>query len=307
LLTRLTDTDRRPGTIQRVPERTKMRYLLVGLVLLSGCIADNKTKQENNAENTVVAPIAIVEKSIDASGKLLAAQVRTEQANNNAQLSGMVTGMIHQMKLDFDSLIKLQATMTNTAIANVKTEFDSVVKASVEMRAEVLRQATIITRFDTQFNATANANIEIDTKLADQMKLLSDLQIKIGRIESQNAAAAAALVGYQNQFEQIQQTLTATAGRDVTTNYLPKEAVRIIENIVYMMIIIVTILCGVASTAISRAYKASRERAELRHEESMVENKRLVDIIVSILPRAAETKTTLTGTTPLADQNKPSG
>lgn len=287
-----------------------MRYLVIFLALLAGCVADNKSKQESKAEDKIeVVPRAVLDKTVEAQQEKLVAQVRADQANNHAQLSGHITGMIHQIRADFSELVKVHATATATATAtamlDIRTQFDSVVKATAELTAN--------TNIAVRTNATASA--EISAKLADQMKLLSDLEVKIGKLEMQAAAAASAQVGYKNQFEQkldkLEQTLTAQAGRDVVTNYFPKETVYILRDVTAAFVAILVALCGVATTVISRAYKASRERAEQRHVEELAENRRLGDIIVAlspkILPREAESTRTPSDTIRPVDRTTLSG
>lgn len=285
-----------------------MRYFIIFLVLLAGCIADNKSKQESTSDNKIeVIPRPVYDHELAAQQEKLVAQVRADQANNNAQLSGHITGMIHQIRADFSELIKIQSTVAASAVADVRTQFDSLVKATAELTANM----------NVSMHTTATANAEVTAKLADQLKVLSDLQLKIDKIEAQAAAAASAQIGYKNQFEQkldkIEQTLTAQAGRDVVTNYFPKETVYMLRDVTAAFVSIIIALCGVATAVISRAYKASRERAEQRHIEELAESKRLEGIILSlstqgrILPCGAESTRTPNGTTPPCDRTASSG
>lgn len=248
-----------------------VRFLVVGLVLLCGCLADNNSRLGRVDDNRVVVNIPELDggKVADVvSGKLSSefSGVRTDVSNNNSQLSGQVNGMIHEIRTDvgkfFDKLMENNFSISNTFNSSIQ----GLLKVNNELRV--------------QLESSVSANVKLRAELNAQLSVVNELRLSNNRLEVELKAnvqgAANAQIG-KNYFEQsvkdIRETITSSAGRDV--NMFPKEAVEVMISSWKMFSLIISILCGAAVSVISIIMRGSRNRADVRYRE---EKKRGEDV-----------------------------
>lgn len=178
--------------------------LVIGLL---GCIADqeHKNKQENPVKQEAptvsvnVPPNQTVD--TDKLKKELVAEVQSSNNNTQNQMSGLFNASLSKLAERITGLeASISATMTNTAVADLKAELKAVATATANLRAE----------FDT--------NVKMTAKLDAVMTAVANMQVKFDRLE----VVAQGQAGLMNKIEEVKQDIKNTAGRDV--NYMPKEA-----------------------------------------------------------------------------------
>ena len=131
----------------------------------------------------------------------------------------------------------------------------------------------------TELKAEMKNVLTVTSKMDNQLSMLND-------IKAQLAAQAGAQAGWNNKLENLQETITASAGRDV--NMLPKTAVDLLEYNLWAMVAIITTLCGLASTAITLSFRASRKREAERTAIEREERKDTANLLYKVLSMIPE-------------------
>lgn len=232
-----------------------MRYAILFFpFLLSGCFG-NRGDQVGPSLDTrppapAPAPAPIINlpaaEVVDLSG--LKADLRSEMQNSSnstqSQMAGLFNASVSKLSeriTGVEANVTAHTTASATAVASLQAKLESTVTLSNQMQAELKIRNEI--------------DADIKTEIKAEAQLIKELSLKVGHLEAsvqaQGAVAANAQVGWNNKFEQLTQQITSTAGRDV--NMLPREAV-------YLMLGIVSALCGLFSAAIFQAYRTARFR-----------------------------------------------
>lgn len=228
------------------------KILIIIPLILSGCIADQRTDQKGGEANTSGPTINIppaqtvdtekLEKNI--GDKIIASSNTTQN-----QLAGLLTTSVSKvgervtgLEANLSELIKLNATMNNTAQVEVKAKLDATISLTTQLKAEM------------------NNMVNISNKIEAHLTALTDIKVELGKINTQAQGQVGWNNKLENKIEDIKQTFTSTAGRDV--NNLPKQAVDIIIGSWEFFAILISILCGAATTIISYSYKLARERSD---------------------------------------------
>ncbi len=197
----------------------KKSFILFFILFLHGCVGDQKGHQ-----TAVVGspPVSIPDPETFRQG--LKGDLHTELVSSSnstqAQMSGLVNTTVSKLaeklvgvEAQIDSLVKVQTEISNTA--NVRA--DLTVKAVTDMKAEI------------------NARFELSAKLDSTIQATAELKNTIGEIKAQLSVMATAntnaQVGLKNDLTNTISTLKndIAAGHDVTQNYLPREAVDVIN------------------------------------------------------------------------------
>jgi predicted nuclease with TOPRIM domain len=221
------------------------------LVFLTGCIGD-----QHSGDNSPVIrqdpPVINVPPSQTVDSKGITDDIKREITTSSNATANQLTGLVNA------SVSKL-AEKVNGIEANLS----DLVKVSAKLEAKLEVTNELKARLDAAVTATADLKAEMQNivtttaSMDNRLKILTD-------IKNEMANAASAQVGLNNKFEQklehLEETITATAGRDV--NMLPKTAVDLIQYNLWAMITIITTLCGVASTTIAMAYRSARKREQ---------------------------------------------
>jgi hypothetical protein len=188
------------------------------LLLLSGCIKGQEI--DSRQENTVIQKPPVVNVNVpkaevvdlDAVKREISTEIQTSSNNTSNQLSGLVNASVSKLAEKVTGLeASISANMTNTAVANLKSEVQASAAIVTSLRADIRN------------------SIDVNTKLDATLTAINQMSLSVGKIETQMTAAAAAQVGLENSFEQKLETINTTVktGRDSNINYLPQAAVDI--------------------------------------------------------------------------------
>ena len=226
---------------------------IVLLTLLTGCIADNKTRQgpitiEHKPQISVPAP-EITTENVDTDKLVedVASRVNADMSSNSNQLSGHLVAQLQKLEANLKGLVNLEAKMDN--------------KMQADLRADLTNTMTALTRLEATFTANVNVTNEMKATLTNQMKALSDIQASLGNVAGQADATASAQVGLKNDLTKVQATLQsdikASAGRDV--NMWPMSAVL---TVIAIMLVMGGLMYGITVFIGKRAYDNARPRQE---------------------------------------------
>jgi hypothetical protein len=185
-------------------------------------------------------------------------------------MSGLLTASVSKLgekvtglEANLSDLIKLNATMNNTASAEIKTKLETTLAAHIELKAEMKNMVDITSKIETHLTA------------------ITDIRIALDRMTNQ----ANAQVGWNNKFESkiedVKQTFTSQAGRDV--NMLPQQAVDVIIGSWEFFATLISIILAAATTVISRAYKLAREKAERDFQLERQEKQNIHKLLLAAL------------------------
>lgn len=233
-------------------------FCLVSFIfILGGCsVGAQKGHQESSPSISTPAPAPIINipkaEIVDLSGFKadLRSEIQTSANSTQNQMSGLLNASVSKLSeriTGVEASITTNATATVTATANLQAN----------LQAKLENNMSLTNQMQTELKIRNEINAKVETELHAEAQLIKELSLHIGKLEStmqaQGSVAANAQVGWNNKFEQLQQQITSTAGRDV--NMLPREAV-------YLLLGVVSLLCGLFSTGIYYAYRNARQREE---------------------------------------------
>lgn len=262
--------------------------LVIWLVFLAGCVGDQKGRIDQT--NTTPPPKVDVnvlpqkEQDLGEVRKGLA-DLRTDIAtssNNTAnQFSGLLNANVSKLaerltglEANLSELVKITATMNNTANVDMKNQLDAALTAVTSLRADLKILASLDAKFDAKMTAHA--------------EFLSKIELKLGNLE--NNMNANAQVGLSNsvKLNKVDETLTASAGRDV--NMYPAAAVYTVLGTVGAFVIIFGVVGVIAVCMIINSYKASREREADRTKNEKDERMRYEKLLMKAISMIPEGK-----------------
>jgi hypothetical protein len=251
---------------------------------ITGCIdvASPKPRQEGGEIDSkgptinLPAPQTVDTEKLE---KNIKDQITASSNNTQNQLSGLVTASVSKLgekvtgvEARVTDLIKVEATMNNTAQADLRAKVDSVITTQAEFRAEM------------------NNMVEVSNKMSADLKAFADIKFQLGKITSDIEGQAGVNNKIEKKIEDVKQTFLSRAGRDV--NMLPKQAVDIITNSWMFFAGLVSTLLAAATTIISLSYKYARQRAERRFELEKDSKEKLYELLhatlVELPPEKAE-------------------
>lgn len=259
-------------------------YGAFALIFLTGCIADNNTRQ---TQGPSIDPITInvpktetvnLDKVVDDTAARVSSDIKTEVSKNNSQLSGWINGMIHQLKTDIGKLFEahVQATLnaSNEMSANIRTNMSELIKAQISLSTQLQMQNKI--------NAELRAELNTKIGVIEELKIANS-SLK-AEVKAQGQIAANAQIGkntFEQQIKDIKQTFESKAGRDV--NMYPPQAVETIKSTYHFFLGIIGALCTLATTIIGMSFKYSRQRAERRFELERKRSDEIHELLTSAL------------------------
>jgi hypothetical protein len=213
------------------------------LVLLSGCVADNNTKQDQAPVTTTgpiinVPPAQVTTEKVDTGE--ITREIRASNETTQNQLSGLVTASVSKLELNLKELFKLQFDTNMTASAEFKAKLESTVNALNDMKINLSNQMT------------ATAHLEAKLQILNEIK---------ASLEAMVTANANGQVGLSNKIDQKVDSLKATfgnVGHDV--NMFPKQAVDVIVNTNETWAYVVGLICTVITTVAGFVAKNARKR-----------------------------------------------
>jgi len=247
----------------------KLRNKICALALflaLSGC----RLQQEN----PVVQEDKISPKVEEVKGKIdhLEQVVNTSSNSTQNQLGGLVN----------TSISKLAEKVTG-----VEAKVDRVVgfETSVGKITGLEAKLDKVVGFETRIDKIAGVEMKADkiTGVESKIDRLTGLDAKIDKLEASLRVELKNSLEIAGRTENDIKALKATAGRDVNTDYFPKEAVAVMQNQNRMFIAIIGSLCALASTVISVFARNSRLRAEQRAKEEREERQQQFELLKRVL------------------------
>lgn len=276
-----------------------MRMILVlALLTLTGCITGQKNRQEGGTVTAIPPKITdwLLQQSdrekfnteLEGQKEELQKQITASSNATQAQLSGLLNASVSKLgekvtgvEARVSELVKLNATMNNTASAELKTSLDKVNAEITGIKAQMTNIVSLQNNMKAELSAI--------TEIRAQLSAVADIKLQLGKVTADVEAQAGVNNSIDKKIEDIKQTFVSSAGRDV--NMLPKQAVDIITDSWRNFGIIIGLLLGAATTIISLSFKYARQRAEKRFEieKQTKENayKLLHDALIEIPPEKA--------------------
>jgi len=248
-----------------------MRFLLPALLLcLTGCFLDREEKPV--VQNNTPAGVIVED---DLPTKLDAVKNDIVSSNNSTQnkMEGLITASVSKLGE------KVTGLETNVGkIVGFETKLDSLVKLQAEF-------SSTIRDVNNKLQVNASANIEAFKDL--NLKLAANVEASL-RLQAELRAEMSNVLEINRKMESRIETLNASAGRDVMTNYFPKEAVDAMQNQGKVFVAIIAALCGLASTVITLLARNARIRAELRTKMEREEKQEMAGILKQLLLKSNE-------------------
>jgi outer membrane murein-binding lipoprotein Lpp len=259
--------------------------VLLAVLLLSGCIGDQKGSQDQVAQ----PPIINVPPSQTVDTDKLRAGIKddiTASSNNMAnQLTGLVNVPIAKLA---EKLTGLEATIQT----EIKNTLSVNTQASADLRAKLEAMMTVLTEIKVSFKMITEFNTSLDIKMSADASLIRDLQAKVDTLNAQLSAQIAGMangqVGLLNKIESKLEQVTNTAGHDI--NYLPKEAVQIMLDREKTFMYIFGAIMSAITIAIGWIGRNARERERLRADAEKQERKMVSDLLMEALAMMPESK-----------------
>jgi hypothetical protein len=256
-----------------------VRTLLLGLLLLSGCVMDQKGRIDQP-----VAPPVI---NVPPSQKVDTAELRqgikddiTASSNATAnQMTGAVNASVSKLAEKITGLeASLSAVVTNTATMNTQ--------ASADLRAKLEASLTAVTDMKATLSMVNEFNAKMENRINADVSLIRDLKAQIGDMSAQLTATANGQVGLSNRIESKLETVTNSAGRDV--NYIPRDLAEVMmtqeRSNSRTIVVVVSILAGVITTALGWLGKVLLTQA---HDERRLLNALMLEMAGRLDPNDA--------------------
>lgn len=220
-----------------------MRHAFLVIVLLSGCVADNNTRQQQ-APVTTGGPIINVPPPVHVTEKVdtgeITREIRASNETTQNQLSGLVTASVSKLELNLKELFKLQ--------------FDTNVNASAEFKAKLENTMSALNDMKITLTNQMNATATIEAKL----QIMTEIKASLDAMAMANANGQ---VGLSNKIDQKVDSLKASfgnVGHDV--NMFPKQAVDVIVSTNSTWAYVLGLICTVITTIAGFVAKNARKR-----------------------------------------------
>lgn len=199
----------------------------------------------------------------------------TNSTQNQMQglLNASVSKIADQVK-GVEANIKDLLTINNTATIEVKNKLENTITVVNQMKAELAVTIQMVNQVNTQ------------------LSVVNEMKVQLEKLNAQVAGSASAQVGWNNKYEQklqnISETITSTAGRDV--NYLPKEAVQIMLDRERTFTYFIGGILALAATVISLSYRFAREREAGRRQVEVTERRETYGLVMRLLAMVSNRK-----------------
>ncbi len=263
-----------------------MRYLVLPLLLLlTGCIADQNNRQQNQTEQSgptlnIPAPRLVPEEELKKEREAGREAIRTETARVKDELKQEIQASSNNTQNQLSGLVNASVSKLAEKITGVEAKAEVNVQATAKMAEKmdtvVTNNAVLETKL--QFQNQMIASLQIS--LQQQIEVNNDLRLQLEKMNLQMQGVVAGIAGVNNKVETISTNATNTAGRDV--NYLPKEAV---DLFTYWL----GGLFSLATLAIMWIGRNARLREKARTVEERDERQKAQELLIytlSLLPEA---------------------
>ncbi len=260
--------------------------LLCALVLLSGCIGDQKQTQTPILSNpqaptiTIPAPTLMTPESVraavgtemdrvsGASTSNLKNDIASSSNNTQQQLSGLVTTQISKLA---ESIKGVEANLNTTLNTTIQPQ----------LTANATATANLNTKLESTINATATLQNTVTATLNNNLTANAEMKLALDRLTLQVSALGAAQAGVGNKIDQ--QTASLTAGHDVNNNNFPKEVVDVMLDREKSSSNRLLAILGAAQAILVIVLRNSRERERLRAENEKYERQRMTDLLMQAM------------------------
>jgi len=229
----------------------KMLLICAGLLILPGCFLDREEK-----------PVVQNNTPMDA----LKTEVVSSNNSTQNKMEGLITASVSKLGEKVTG-IESSISVVHPKIVGLETKIDSLLKIQTDI-------TTSLRDVNTKIQTTANVEAFKDLKASLTANL--DAQVKI---QADLKAQMSNVLEINRKMETRIETLNATAGRDVLTNYFPKEAAEVMITQAKIFAGIVSTLAGLVATLASIWARNSRRRADLRFQEERAERQELLKLI----------------------------
>jgi inner membrane protein involved in colicin E2 resistance len=242
-------------------------------IILCGCIADQRSNN-TGGDTTQSGPTINVPppQMVDTTGleKRIGDQITASSNTTQNQMSGLVTASVSKLgekvtglETNLSELIKLTANFNTTVQSEIKTKVEAISIINTELKAEMHNIFTISNKVEARLN------------------VLNEIKLELGNLNTQAQGQVGWNNKLENRIEDVKQTFTSAAGRDV--NMLPKQAVDIIIGSWEFFTIMLSIILSAATTVIAFSYRYARMRAEKRFELEKQERHNLHKLLMVAL------------------------
>jgi hypothetical protein len=228
--------------------------------------------------------------------QLAGSQSRSNQNNTvNQSLPGVVPGTRNE-PVPPDVVTPLKSEILQSA-NNTQNQLSGLLNASVSKLSEKLTgvEANLSELVKVTANTNISSNLELKNQISAAVTAVADLKVEIkatatftnemtahiARLEAIMTNNVNGQAGVYNKLDSMQQEFKSAAGRDIQNNYLPKEAVKIIESSNWMLLGIISTFCGLGLSVLTIAYRNARHRENLN-------SKLLMACLASMEPEKAE-------------------
>lgn len=250
----------------------KALVLPVILLLLTGCIMDQKNDAHNAPQNGGTVQVNVPKADpVDKDGiaDATATKVIADNRNIQQQMSGLVTTSMDKIADVFKGIeAHFNASFSNamTAMLKIQTDIQSNINLNTELKVKLENQIAI------------NNEMRADLKL--QVTATNEMKMKVEAL-SQATAAVSAQAGLLNEIKNQITTMNSSAGRDV--NMLPQAAVDLLISNIHMAVIIILIIVLFFSVGLILAYKYARKREADRTQTERQERMELFELLKEAL------------------------
>jgi hypothetical protein len=228
-----------------------VRILLLGLLLLSGCVLD----QKGRIEQPMAPPVINVPPAQKVDTVELRQGIRDDiTASSNAtanQMTGAVNASVSKLAEKITGLeANLSAVMNNTATLNTQ--------ASADLRARLDASVSAVAEMKATLSMVNEFNAKMENRIAADVSLIRDLKAQIGELNTKLEATVNGQVGLTNRIESKLENLTA--GRDI--NQMPRETVEVMLGSYRMIMYIVGSLLSAITAIAGYAYRNAKKREQ---------------------------------------------
>jgi len=263
-----------------------MRYLtLMGLIFLTGCIADQNNRQSNASEQTgptlnVPAPRLVPEEELKKARDDSRETIRAETAKVKDELKTEIQASSNNTQNQLSGLVNASVSKVAEKLTGVEAKAEANIQATAKVADALNTVVTNTAVLEVKLQNQIELTNKLEVALTAQLTMNNDLRLQLEKVNLQMQGVVAGIAGVNNKVETISTNATNTAGRDV--NYLPKEAVEVFTAFMSGVF-------GLATLALMWVGRNSRLRERQRTQEEKDERQKAQDMlyyVLSLLPEA---------------------
>lgn len=263
-----------------------MRWSIVLLLFLTGCIADQNNRQANSSNQTgptlnVPAPRLVTEEELKKEREASREAVRAETSRVKDELKTEIQASSNNTQNQLSGLVNASVSKIAEKVTGVEAKAEANIQATAKVADTLHTVVTNTAVLEVQLKNQVELNTRLEAKLEAQLNITNDLRLQLEKVNLQMQGVVAGIAGVNNKVETISTNATNTAGRDV--NYLPKEAV---DLFTYWL----GGLFSLATLAIMWIGRNARLRERARTAEEKDERQKTQEMLLYVLSLLPEAK-----------------